>query len=66
MERRLLRDPSIRAESGALRLLPYTGIRLALQGLARPSSQAEALASALRAAGPPGHRREAECCVVVP
>eukprot|EP00969_Alexandrium_andersonii_P113886 5034276-Alexandrium_andersonii.AAC.1 len=58
MERRLLRDPRIRTESGELRLLPYTGVRPALH---RPSEQAEALATALRTTGAPRRRREVEC-----
>eukprot|EP00969_Alexandrium_andersonii_P178548 7894143-Alexandrium_andersonii.AAC.1 len=51
MERRLLHDPVVRSENGEFRLLPHTGARPALQGLARPSRQAEALASAFRTAG---------------
>eukprot|EP00969_Alexandrium_andersonii_P024579 1072587-Alexandrium_andersonii.AAC.1 len=62
MERRLARDPSVRTETGALRLLPFTGTRPALQGAARPSAQAKALATALRGARRAGGRREAECC----
>eukprot|EP00969_Alexandrium_andersonii_P348262 15399340-Alexandrium_andersonii.AAC.1 len=62
MERRLLRGPHLRTESRELRLLPYTGARPALQGFARPSEQAEALATALRATGAPRRHRGAECC----
>eukprot|EP00969_Alexandrium_andersonii_P137497 6081431-Alexandrium_andersonii.AAC.1 len=65
MERRLLRDPIVRTPSGGFRLLAYTSIRPAQQGLARPGLQASALAEAVRARGGGRRARKAELCLVV-
>eukprot|EP00969_Alexandrium_andersonii_P026135 1140849-Alexandrium_andersonii.AAC.1 len=60
MERRLLRNPAARTPSGEFKLIADTGVRPTQQGMARPSQQAEALASAVRARGGTGGVREAE------
>eukprot|EP00969_Alexandrium_andersonii_P273198 12075868-Alexandrium_andersonii.AAC.1 len=65
MERRLRRDPLVRTPCGGFRLLEFTCVRPAVQGLARQGIQAEALAGATRACGNQRGRREADFCLVV-
>eukprot|EP00969_Alexandrium_andersonii_P297462 13146722-Alexandrium_andersonii.AAC.1 len=65
MERRILRNPAVRTPSGEFKLIPYTSVQPAQQGMARPNQQAEALAGAIRARGAAGGVRGAEICLVV-